>query len=401
MFSELSDDKFLDLIFTEEDRLGLDYIEEARKRRAVVVPFLSRVLEERKNYQEDLPRFWGVVHAVYILGILGDREGLDALLSASRASALFDNDWIWDSLPECYSRLGKEVIPRLMEEIEDNKKDEGLAVSSEIGGLWNLWEDCPEERRRIEDFSIRLIQDPQTHPEIRADLIGFLLDIGRKDLKPLIEGCFERGEVDLDTLGPEDVHRILDGSPRSPAEHYDLEGFYSPAEIEKRRQRWEEEALEGKEGKFEEKLLRNYSQIPRNAPCPCGSGKKFKKCHLPWVEEQELRIREKEEEEEEHQIRIDAIGSERMMEMEIRQFLARKKQTGLFPEIKKKTLEAVNATERELRLRGVEFYFEPILSRIDFSGDKEKEDFLDLLLEYFNAIATQMEDAPKNKESYH
>ncbi|TSC62242.1 MAG: hypothetical protein G01um101448_900 [Parcubacteria group bacterium Gr01-1014_48] len=26
--------------------------------------------------------------------------------------------------------------------------------------------------------------------------------------------------------------------------------------------------------------LNPFAEVPRNAPCPCGSGKKFKKCHL-------------------------------------------------------------------------------------------------------------------------
>jgi uncharacterized protein YecA (UPF0149 family) len=28
-------------------------------------------------------------------------------------------------------------------------------------------------------------------------------------------------------------------------------------------------------------LLENLNSISRNDPCPCGSGKAFKKCHLP------------------------------------------------------------------------------------------------------------------------
>ncbi len=401
MLSKLPDDKFLDLIFTEEDRLGMGFIEEALKRRDVVLPFLCRVLEDRQNYQAEGTRFWAVVHAVYILGIFGDMKASEALLSASRFSNIFDIDWIWEALPECYSRLGKEAIPRLMRHIEEGKEEEGLAFQSELSGLWNLWEDHPEERTGIEEFALRLIRDPETHPEIRADLISALAEIGRGDLKPVFAEFFDRGEVDLNTLSWDDIDFFLKHSPKPPGASYDLEGFYSAESIEKRQQRWKEEDLKEKEEGFAQQILKNYTQIPRNSPCPCGSGKKYKKCHLPWAEEQHLRLREEEEKEEEEHIQFQAISSERNNEMAIRQFLAGKKQTHLFPELKAKALEAARATDRELERNGLDFYFQPVLSRISFESDEEDEKFWDLIMEYFNAIAIQMEDAPKNKHSFH
>lgn len=401
MLSELPDDKFLDLIFTEEDRLGLDYIEEARKRHAVVLPFLCRILEERKNYQAEGTRFWAVVHAVYILGILGDMKAFDALLASSRFSNIFDIDWIWEALPECYSRLGKEAISRLMRHIEENKEEEALAVGSELSGLWNLWDAYPDERTRIEDFAVRLIKNPEAHPEIRADLISALAEIGRGDLKSVFAEFFDRGEVDLNTLSWNDIDFFLKHSPKPPGDSYDLEGFYSAESIEERQQRWKKEAAKETEENFEQQILKNYSLIPRNDPCPCGSGKKYKKCHLRWAEEQHLRLQKEQEEEEEQQIRFQAMSVERMQEMEIRQFLAGKKQTHLFAELKAKALEAARATERELERNGLDFYFQPVLSRISFESDEEDEEFWDLILEYFNAIAIQMEDAPKNNNSFH
>jgi hypothetical protein len=32
-----------------------------------------------------------------------------------------------------------------------------------------------------------------------------------------------------------------------------------------------------------ETFRKNYAEVDRNAPCPCGSGKKFKKCCLPLI----------------------------------------------------------------------------------------------------------------------
>ena len=124
MYQDLSDKEFLQLIFTSEDRLGMDYIQEAKIRRAVVVPFLRDVLSKESNYRFKDRRFWGVIHATHILGILGDISALSALLGASKFSHTYEIDWIWDAVPECYCRLGRDVIPRLRSHIEGFKSSD-------------------------------------------------------------------------------------------------------------------------------------------------------------------------------------------------------------------------------------------------------------------------------------
>ena len=145
-------------------------------------------------------------------------------------------------------------------------------------GLWNFWEAYPEEKKRIEDFALKIIKDPDTHPEVRADLLASLAEIGRKDLNPFFDELFERGEVDLDTVNGDDLHlaTFLNHEPMLPGHHDDLEGFYAVENIKKRQQRWKEEAQKEEQDHFEEQILKNLNQISRNAPCPCGSGKKFK-----------------------------------------------------------------------------------------------------------------------------
>ena len=152
MYHELSDTEFLNLIFTEGDRLGLDYIDEAKKRQQSIVPLLCEVLTEEKNYQWDgSNRWWSVIHAVYILGILGDSRSIDALFKASKYGHIYGIDWLWDAMSECYSRIGPAVIPRLKEYISEFKSTEDQNILSEIIGLCNLWESYHETREDIEE----------------------------------------------------------------------------------------------------------------------------------------------------------------------------------------------------------------------------------------------------------
>ena len=51
MYQNLSDKEFLQLVFTSEGRLGMNYVEEAKTRRVVVIPSLCDVLTRESNYR--------------------------------------------------------------------------------------------------------------------------------------------------------------------------------------------------------------------------------------------------------------------------------------------------------------------------------------------------------------
>ena len=259
----------------------------------VVVPFLCDVLTKESNYRFKDKRFWGVIHAVHILGILGDSKAFEGFISANQFSHKHDIDWIWDALPECYFRLGKGIIPRLMGHIETLKSSHYVLASEDILGLWNLWEGYPEERKGIEEFLLQILKDPDTHPVTRVSLIADFAQLGRRDLKPLFESFCERGEKDLDILVSEDLDYFFDSVQCPPTSHYDLESFYCAEEIEAWQERSKEEDEAGQE-MVEAFILKNLGRIAKNDPCPCGSGKEFKECHLPWAEQERARLREEE-----------------------------------------------------------------------------------------------------------
>jgi uncharacterized protein YecA (UPF0149 family) len=62
-------------------------------------------------------------------------------------------------------------------------------------------------------------------------------------------------------------------------------GFYTPEEIAKRQVRWAEEAIREEEEALaperKEPYVRAEPKIGGNDPCPCESGKKYKKCCMP------------------------------------------------------------------------------------------------------------------------
>jgi hypothetical protein len=309
---------------------------------------------------------------------------------------------ILEALPECYRRLGKPAIPSLMEYINGFKADRDIyALGYTIDGLWNLRQDFPEERETIDSFFLSVLRDPSTDPSVRGGLIGDFAHLGRHDLMPEIDDFFEWGEVDLTMISREDVNKVLEGDYGPPGHRQDLEKFYGIEEIEARQRRWAEEEREMLEPTLEEYLLANYSRISRNEPCPCGSGKKFKKCHLAWVEGERDRIRKKEMEQEVLDEAIGAVMMEREAETEIRRFLTRKGMTSLFDELKGQVLEALKAPQKEFERRGFQAYFGQQFSKIGFQDKKEVDEFMGHLMDYYNALAAQMAGHPRGEEIIH
>jgi len=400
MYRDLPDKDFLLLIFTSEDRLGMDYIEEAKVRRSVVIPFMCFVLSKESSYRFEDKRLWAVIHATHILGILGILNNLmayDAFISASKFSNLYEIKRIWAVLPESYLRLGKGIIPRLMCHIEALKSSDHDYVNEEIRGLWNFWEVYPEERQRIEIFLIRALLDFETDPLTRADLIRDLARIGRKDLKSIFKRYYEKGKVDSHAFSWEELENLYERPHGFKAYRYDLEGFYSPEAIEVR-QKDDDRIIRHM---IDVNILDEFDNISAEDPCPCGSGKKFKRCHLPWAE-RELFLEREEEELEQEQEKIDlAIQMELELETEVRNFLSQKGQSALLLELKAKVLEAVKSPTDEFIFKGFFSYFEPVFSKIEFKDKKETEDFRGVLTEYFNALSHQLPGYPKGEKLFH
>ena len=118
--------------------------------------------------------------------------------------------------------------------------------------------------------------------------------LGLCELKVLVERAFDRGFIDRHILGFEhfedDLSRGLNqpGEPSAPGNN-EFELFGDTIEELSRwhcfRERDEEDRTEWQELAKLDHMLREphhnpFKGIGRNDPCPCGSGKKFKKCCL-------------------------------------------------------------------------------------------------------------------------
>lgn len=122
--------------------------------------------------------------------------------------------------------------------------------------------------------------------------------LGLTDLKPLVAQAFQRGSIDSIWLGFEHfeqdlAHAVEHGSTLSYMENREyalfgdtveeLSSWYGFSD-----QYWrdrERRSLEERLRLSSKPALRVFPKIGRNDPCPCGSGKKFKKCCLNAAED--------------------------------------------------------------------------------------------------------------------
>jgi len=118
--------------------------------------------------------------------------------------------------------------------------------------------------------------------------------LGMSDLKCLVRKAFDQGFIDRDVLGFEhfeqDLRRGIEQSGETwcpDDRHYtlfgdtieELSGWYCFSEkYREDQERWRRQAKA--ERARSQRLENPFKGVGRNDPCPCGSGKKFKKCCL-------------------------------------------------------------------------------------------------------------------------
>lgn len=112
-YQEFSEDELTGLLFSEEDRLPRAAVDEFVRRGEKMVSFLSEIVSDEFKWTKEVPEWWAVVHATFILGALGTESAIIPLLRALRWADAFDCDWVTEALPAMFGRIGPAAIPLL------------------------------------------------------------------------------------------------------------------------------------------------------------------------------------------------------------------------------------------------------------------------------------------------
>lgn len=281
----IQNEELIELLFTKEDRITKGEAFELIRRGSEIVPMLSDIVMDRIFWIADMPEWWAPVHATYILGAIGGEETLIPLLSALRWSDAYDNDWVTEDLPSILGSLGRLSYEPLISVLHDRSAG-WSARSIAMDALGSHALRRPDIEEEVISLVGRVFTDRTQEYGARRSAAYLLLDFRRSDFKRQLVGFakedMERAKMDAEYIGaftPKHVEQEL-ALPRRGLGMYmwNWLEFYELEEINKRNDRWTENASRSR--MIPSTLIESEPGfiIGKNDPCPCGSGKSYKRC---------------------------------------------------------------------------------------------------------------------------
>ncbi len=212
---------------------------------AAIAPLIRMATDEGLHFADgESPEVWAPLHAIRLLGELEAAEAVGPLLPLFSWT---EDDWLPLALPEAFGRIGKPALMPLRILLADHAQD-SIARSLAGSGLKEIAARHPDLRTVVLDALTAQLDaaEPATPDEevVNGFIVGELLDLDAREALPAIERAFEGHRVDVSIAGDwNDVRRHFGLVP--------VGGRSAPV----------------------------VAKVGRNDPCPCGSGKKYKKCH--------------------------------------------------------------------------------------------------------------------------
>ena len=254
------------------------------------VPDLIRMAvdEQLNNAPTEGDSIWAPVHAWRALGQMGAADAVTPLLSLFQRIDKCDDDWAQSDIPKALAQIGMAALEPAANYLADVTHDEWarIAAADTLGQIGRAKPDLRAEC--VTKLAAQLKKYSEQSESLNAFLVSPLWDLRAVEVMPLIELAYAANCVDESVLGDvEDVqiHFGLKTKRERPPQRNHLTRFHGNLnELEEQRRVLERENTELRQivddlvfGPMPEPCIAPV-KIGRNEPCPCGSGKKYKKC---------------------------------------------------------------------------------------------------------------------------
>lgn len=230
---------------------------------------LANDMEIYKHDYSDIPEdegleFFGVIHAWHTLSELGVIEFKKMLLQMVEDGDEHEyDDWILDNFVKLIKPYRKDMYNYFAEGAIQEQKNTWTRLCY-LDTIKEMLEADEVSLQEVEKLIVKILSQGE-NSIVNASIIAICMDYKLTEHLELIKECYDRDAVDL-------MH------------HGDLEDVEIGMGIKERRETEREPTMLQKlfNGLDDEKLsyVRETSKVGRNDPCPCGSGKKYKKCCL-------------------------------------------------------------------------------------------------------------------------
>jgi hypothetical protein len=304
-YSEMTAAELIDLLFKEEDRVTAEHARELMSRGEEAARPLREILaNEDYWYEGQGGDHWIVVHAINILGGMRDEQSLPLLVEMVPHAYFSNHEGGIEVLPAALEQYGAKAVEAYMKFVSEyrgaywDNPDFAHCRHTFSSALTRIALRDETVRARVADFIFGLFADPQEDDRIFLSFSAghpIALDKapGKERGLQAVRAAYERGKISQELNGSfKDFTRMV--RERRPSLFNDLKSglfdFYKPEEIEWRRKAREEHKEDDPyrpEAKplvpvgytmAERGGMERTEKVGRNDPCPCGSGKKYKKC---------------------------------------------------------------------------------------------------------------------------
>jgi hypothetical protein len=289
----------LNLLLRDEDRAPRNVIDECARRGEAMVELLREVLAQGRGWDNDDEgenengQWWLLHHAVMILGLIPEQSaGVLLTQYMRRMDEAVDEDlldWLSGRWPALFRNKPASVLPVLRAICEDRELDWYVRSDAMESIVAYAQREDAQALDAALDWAARLAADENEDWDLRFLTGSTLLSFAPPRHRALLDDLADQQAGIGATFTASDVTEVYaTGGEEKPWEQRfaDPWAFYAPAAIEARQQRWAEEdalpaALGVDDAAWPETFVRQGPKIGRNDPCPCGSGKKYKKCCMP------------------------------------------------------------------------------------------------------------------------
>jgi hypothetical protein len=306
--AELSPSKLTDILIEDQDRVPRNVIDACVRCGDAMTEYLRQLHEDDFLWQdnEDDPeeiadgKWWLRLHAVMILGqIPSEQAGLLLVELMRRMSQEEDDDlqdWLSGYWPALFQNKPDTVLPTLRALCEDKHMDWYIRANAIEPVIKIAAEQGASALEHAQAWLAGIVNDENEDWEFRLSAGNTLLDYPRTEYRALLEDMADRQSGWGKHFGRDDIQQAYSETTKIPERFTNPWKFYEPEAIIQRQIRWREEDEKEKQRILNgdadypndpydpyydnEPYVRPEPKIGRNDPCPCGSGKKYKKCCL-------------------------------------------------------------------------------------------------------------------------
>lgn len=246
---KLKDWELLAMLINEEDMVSRQTVDEIVSRGERMIMPLWAML---RNWQGNRQDWWTGIHATFILGAIGGKDVITALIMSLRMADAYDCDWITEQLPAIFGKIGPSAVEPLKKVVLDLSNSWGTRIIA-LQGLAAVALGHPRLNREIFDFIAQMLKDPYDEMIVRGSAGLILLDCNAQEKyqKSLLDfaeedmAIREHNPYHICHFTKEDV--LADArSNENCLKHYTSNWltFYDAEEIDARQERWKKEAKE-------------------------------------------------------------------------------------------------------------------------------------------------------------